>query len=146
MRSRVLIVLALSTVAAACTKTPRDVAASPDTPQSVCDLPQLHRAFDRKRVQIRGRFDVHAHGVFLRDDRCPGAMLSLRHTDSSPDLTLCTPERLSQEFGCPGGNDNGPIVTVVGILKPSKSPRYGEILVSEMHDFENVRTGERFTL
>jgi len=72
-------------------------------------------------------------------------MLTLRHTDAGPDITLCTPERLSREFGCPGGNDNGPIVTVVGILNPSRSPRYGEVLVSEMRDFENVRTGERFT-
>ena len=94
---------------------------------------------------IRGRFDVHAHGTFLRDERCPGHMLALKGTSDGPDISLCTPERLTQEFGCPGGNHNGPIVTVVGILKPSKTPEYGEVLVSEMHDFENARTGERFT-
>ena len=145
MRSRILTVLALSTVAAGCARTAHNAAVSTDTPQSVCDLPEIHRSSDGKRVQIRGRFDVHAHGVFLRDERCPGAMLSLRRTDAGPDITLCTPDRLSKEFGCPGGNDNGPIVTAVGILNPSKSPRYGEVLVSEMRDFENVRTGERFT-
>jgi hypothetical protein len=144
-RSRVLIVLAFLAVAAGCTKTLDDATMSTDAPQSVCALPTIHRVSDGKRVQIRGRFDVHEHGVFLRDEKCPGAMLTLRRTGDGPDVTLCSPQRLLQEFGCPGGNDNGPMVTVVGILKPSKSPRYGEILVTEMHDFENVRTGERFT-
>ncbi len=72
-------------------------------------------------------------------------MLSLEGVSGGPDVTLCTPERLAQEFGCPGGNNNGPVVTVVGILKPSKKSEYGNILVSEMRDFENARTGERFT-
>jgi hypothetical protein len=33
---------------------------------------------------------------------------------------------------------------VVGILKPSKNAKYGELLVEEMLDFENARTGRRF--
>jgi hypothetical protein len=72
-------------------------------------------------------------------------MLSLKYMEGGPDVTLCSPERLAQEFGCPGGNHNGPIVTVVGTLNQSKSARYGEVVVSEMRDFENIRTGERFT-
>jgi hypothetical protein len=112
--------------------------------QSVCSLPALHRTRDGQRVQIRGRFDMHAHGVFLRDERCPGYMLTLEQTDNGPNVTLCTPARLAREFGCPGGND-GPIVTVVGILSPSRDSRSGQVMVTEMRDFENARTGERFT-
>jgi hypothetical protein len=147
MRSRVTIVLMLVTVAAGCTTRSDGAIASADGPQSVCALRTVLRASEGKRVQIRGRFDVHAHGVFLRDERCPGSKVFLRRADDRPDLNLnlCTPERLAQEFGCPGGNHNGPIVTVVGILSVSRNPKYGWITVSEMRDFENVRTGERFT-
>jgi hypothetical protein len=73
-------------------------------------------------------------------------MLSLESTESGPDTSLCTPEKLVEVFGCPGGNDNGPIVTVSGLLKPSKDPKYGRVVVDEMRDFENVRTGVRLNL
>jgi hypothetical protein len=89
---------------------------------------------------------MHAHGVFLRDEKCPGYMLSLEGTENGPDISLCTPERLVKVFGCPGGNGNGPIVTVSGILKPSRAPEYGQVSVEGMTDFENARTGERFSL
>ena len=104
----------------------------------------LHANHDGQRVRVRGLFTGHAHGFFLRDEQCPGYMLSLKHADNGPDTSLCTPEKLVEVFGCPGGNDNGPIVTVSGILAPSKNPMYGQVLVDEMADFENVRTGERF--
>jgi hypothetical protein len=112
---------------------------------SVCNLPKIHSQFDGRRARVRGLFDVHSHGVFLKDLKCPGYMLTLKQADNGPNVSLCEPERLAQEFGCPGGNDNGPIVTVVGILKSSKNPEYGEIMVEEMLDFQNARTGERFS-
>jgi hypothetical protein len=84
--------------------------------------------------------------VFLRDEKCPGYMLSLKGTENGPDISLCTPEKLVEVFGCPGGNDNGPIVTISGILAPSRDAKYGQVLVDKMADFENVRTGERFNL
>ena len=95
---------------------------------------------------MRGLFTIHEHGSFLRDEKCPGYMLSLESTESGPDTSLCTPEKLVQVFGCPGGNDNGPVVTVSGMLKPSHDPKYGRVVVDEMRDFENVRTGERLNL
>ena len=145
MRISVATAIASITVVVGCTAKSTVVPTDSVMTQGVCDLPAAHTAHDGKRVQMRGRFDLHAHGVFLRDDRCPGFMLSRAGTDSGPDVSLCTPERLAKEFGCPGGNHNGPIVTVVGTLKPSRAPEYGEVLVSEMRDFENARTGERFT-
>ncbi len=147
MSSRITLVLTVFTVAAGCTTETGGAIASADLPQSVCALPTIHRSFTGMRVQVRGRFDVHAHGVSFKDERCPGIKLFLKPADDEPDLdlSLCTPERLAQEFGCPGGNRNGPIVTVVGIISMSKDPRYGWMTVSEMRDFENVRTGERFT-
>jgi hypothetical protein len=121
MSRRVLTVLAIGTLASGCIRGSDSAAASADATQSICALPTIHRVSGGTRVQIRGRFDVHAHGVFLRDEQCPAIMLALRRTEDGPDVTLCTPERLAQVFGCPGGNDNGPIVTVVSILKPSAS-------------------------
>lgn len=115
-----------------------------DAVRGVCDLPALHADHDGQRVKVRGLFAFHAHGVFLMDKKCPHYMLTLKHTDNGPDITLCTPERLVQEFGCPGGNGNGPIVTVSGVLEPSKTPEYGRISADAMTDFENIRTGERF--
>lgn len=145
MRFRTLFSLALIAFAAGCTDKPSGALVAADVLQTVCALPTMHTMSDGKAVQIRGRFDLHAHGVFLRDDNCPGFMLALKHMDGGPDISLCTPESLAREFGCPGGNHNGPIVTVIGILNPSKSPEYGEVVVAELQDFENARTGERFT-
>ena len=108
---------------------------------SVCDLPTIHAAHDGETVSVRGRFDVHAHGVFLRDNKCPGFMLSLHHLDGGPDVSLCSYDRLMNEFGCPGGNDNGPIVTMTGVVPASFRPQYGAMKVARMSDFENVRTG-----
>ena len=84
--------------------------------------------------------------MFLRDEKCPGYVLSLKRTENGPDTSLCSSEELVRVFGCPGGNDNGPIVTVSGVLEPSRDPKYGRVLVDEMADFENVRTGERIGL
>ena len=111
--------------------------------RSVCDIPVIPEG---QRVKIRGLFTPHAHGFFLREEKCPGYMLILRRTADGPDTSLCTPDRLVQVFGCPGGNDNGPIVTVSGVLGPAKIPTVREVTVDEMSDFENVRTGERVTL
>src|SRR5262245_50441061 len=93
-----------------------------DVSQSVCSLPALHADYDGQRVTVRGLFALHAHGVFLRDEKCPSYMLALKRAANGTDITLCSPESLAQVFGCPGGNDNGPLVTVSGILKPSKTP------------------------
>jgi hypothetical protein len=113
--------------------------------QSVCALPGLHSQFDLQRIRVRGRVGMHAHGVFLEDKNCPDYRLYLAGTKQGPDLSFCTPERLAQEFGCPGaGNQNGLIVTVSGILEPSTAPKFGTLLVEEMMDFENARTGARF--
>ena len=134
----------------ACSGHDQVVSATPesttDAVQSVCALPSVHARYDGQRVNIRGLFTAHAHGFLLRDEKCPGHWLFLRRTAGGPDTSLCTPERLVKEFGCPGGNDNGPIVTVSGILKPSTSPQMGDVLVDGMTDFQNVRTGARFNL
>jgi hypothetical protein len=147
-RSRGAIVFTILVAASGCAKestlAPDLVPSTSDVAQSVCSLPAIHADYDGKQAQIRGRFGGHAHGVFLEDRSCPGHMLTLESTDGGPDVSLCTPDRIAQEFGCPGGNHNGPIVTVVGILVPSKTPEFGSILVTEMRDFVNARTGERF--
>lgn len=141
----ILAAFALAAAFVGCTKRSDGTAATADVVREVCALPEMHETSDGERVRVRGRFDMHAHGVFLRDDRCPGFMVALKYMDGGPDVSLCTPERLAQEFGCPGGNHNGPMVTVIGVLNPSHSPKYGEVVVAEMRDFENARTGERFT-
>jgi hypothetical protein len=146
MHVRAAIVVSVLGLCGGCSGDAPTATAALDDVQSVCSLPALHADHDGQRVKVRGLFTLHAHGVFLRDERCPGYMLALKHTENGPDTSLCTPERLVQVFGCPGGNDNGPIVTVSGILEPSKAPKYGRVAVEEMTDFENVRTGERFNL
>jgi hypothetical protein len=143
MYTRAVIVASVLGLCAACSKDMSTSTNATDVAQSVCSLPALHGRYDGQRVTVRGRFDVHAHGVFLRDEKCPGCMLSLKGTENGPDISLCTPETLVEVFGCPGGNDNGPIVTVSGILSPSRNAKYGQVLVDKMTDFENVRTGER---
>ena len=94
-------------------------------------------------MRIRGLFTVHAHGFFLRDDDCPRYMLTLKRVAQGPDISLCTQDRLVQVFGCPGGNDNGPIVTVSGVIGHARIPTVRALMVDEMSDFENVLTGER---
>jgi len=81
---------------------------------------------------------VGAHEVFLTDQRCPDVQLDLEGTTGGPDISLCNSEVLAKQFGCPGGNDNGPIVTTVGILKKSHTPKYARIVVEEMTDFASV--------
>jgi hypothetical protein len=76
--------------------------------------------------------------MFLEDARCAGVVLLLDHTEGGPDVTLCSSEELMDEFGCPGGNDNGPIVTVAGILKTSEERRFPSIFVDGMTDFRRV--------
>ena len=146
MLTRAVIVLSMLALSSACSRSVSTTAGTIDAPQSVCALPTLHANHDGRRVRVRGLFTIHAHGSFLRDEKCPGYMLSLESTESGPDISLCTPEKLVQAFGCPGGNDNGPVVTVSGMLKPSNDPKYGRLVVDEMRDFENVRTGERLNL
>jgi hypothetical protein len=141
-----VIVVSILCLLGGCSKSPGVAADTIGVAHSVCDLPVLHADHAGQRVKIRGLFSVHAHGFFLRDENCPRYMLILKRTADGPDTSLCSPDRLVQEFGCPGGNDNGPIVTVSGILKPSKMPKVGVITVDEMADFENVRTGKRFNL
>ena len=146
MHTRAVIVASVFGLCVACSKDISTSTIAGGVAQSVCSLPALHGSYDGQRVTVRGRFDVHAHGVFLRDEKCPGYMLSLKGTENGPDISLCTPEALVEVFGCPGGNDNGPIVTVSGILSPSRNAKYGQVLVDKMTDFENVRTGERIHL
>jgi hypothetical protein len=81
---------------------------------------------------------VGAHEAFLTDERCPDVQLDLERLRTGPDISLCDSEELVKKFGCPGGNDNGPIVTTVGILKKSHTPKYARIVVEEMTDFAIV--------
>jgi hypothetical protein len=104
----------------------------------ICSLPKISEANDGKRVSIRGRMMVGAHEIFLTDERCPNMQLDLERATSGPDITLCESEELTKEFGCPGGNDNGPIVTTVGILSKSRTPDYAKMVVEEMIDFESA--------
>lgn len=113
-----------------------------DAADSVCAIPGLPEG---KHVRIRGLYTVHAHGYFLRDERCPGYMLTLTQAPKGPDISLCTPEELARVFGCPGGNDNGPVVTVSGVLGSARTPTVREVTVERFSDFENVRSRERVT-
>ncbi len=107
--------------------------------RSVCDIPAI---LEGQSVRVRGLFTAYANGYVLIDENCPRYLLSLKRTEHGPDTTLCTPERLVEVFGCPGGNDNGPLVTVSGVIGPVRTPNLRTITVDEMSDFENVRTGE----
>ena len=148
MNIRTVIVVLVLGLLGGCSKSTHPAVGTIAVVQSVCDLPAIQAAREGQRVKVRGLFTMHAHGFFLRDEKCPGYTLILNHAANSPDISLCTPDRLLQVFGCPGGNDNGPIVTVSGVLGPSKKtmPEVGIITVDEMADFENVRTGERLNL
>lgn len=143
MNVRAAIVVSILCLLGGCATSDHSGADEIDAVLGVCDIPAIPEG---QRVKIRGLFTGHAHGVFLRDERCPGYMLTLTRSAHGPDTSLCTPDRLVQVFGCPGGNDNGPVVTVSGVLGPAKIPTVRNVTVDEMTDFQNVRTGERVTL
>jgi hypothetical protein len=120
----------------------------PSRVYSVCDLPTIHAERKVDAVSIRGRLDLLGHRFGLRDDKCPAYALFFNDQRGDLDVSLCSYERLVKEFGCPGGNDNGPILTVTGVVSApaSANDEYSYISVVRMSDFENVRTGARYAI
>jgi hypothetical protein len=105
----------------------------------VCALPSVPDSMDHQKVRVRGRMLVGAHEIFLTDQRCSDVLLFLERAANGPDISLCSSAELVEQFGCPGGNDNGPVVTAAGVLQKSRSPQVATMQVEEMTDFQNVR-------
>jgi hypothetical protein len=79
--------------------------------QSVCAVlkPDVH--FSDPHITVRGQLVVLSHSAVLTDPTCDDKRLSVEYVAGGPHFLFCESERLSEEFGCPGGR-NGPIVTV----------------------------------
>ena len=105
----------------------------------ICSLPKISESNEGKRISVRGRMMVGAHEIFLSDERCSNVQLDLERSTDGPDVTLCESGELTKQFGCPGGNENGPIVTTTGVLRKSHTAEYAKMVVEEMIDFESVR-------
>ena len=152
MTARALAIIGLGMLCGACAERSRLVNSEADQQPlrvfSVCDLPTIHAEHKLDPVSIRGRFDLLGHRFGLRDDRCPTYALFFNEQRGDLDVSLCSYERLVKEFGCPGGNDNGPVLTVTGVVSApaSANDEYWYMSVVRMSDFENVRTGARYAV
>lgn len=110
--------------------------------QSVCSvLSSDSPLVEGSRVLVKGQYVVHAHGAMLQDSSCRGKVLFLRYLDGGPYFKFCESDRLSREFGCPGGM-NGPIVTVSGILGRRDDSKNGLFTIERILEYVSSRTGE----
>jgi hypothetical protein len=73
-----------------------------EAPQTVglCQLADASNHFDGKRVEVEALVQVHDHGYFLSDSRCPKVFVIL------PNLTAargypCSKRTLAVVYGCP---------------------------------------------
>ena len=152
MTPRTLAIVLLGMLCGACAEGSRPLNSEADHQPlrvfSVCDLPTIHAEHKLDPVSIRGRFDLLGHRFGLRDDKCPAYALFFNDQRGDLDVSLCSYERLVKEFGCPGGNENGPILTVTGVVSAPASAKeeYSYMSVIRMSDFENVRTGARYAI
>jgi hypothetical protein len=111
--------------------------------QDICSVLSSESAQGQgSRVTVRGQFVVHEHGAMLQDSSCRDRVLFLRYLDGGPYFQFCESDRLSREFGCPGGM-NGPIVTVSGVLNRRHGSKNGLLTVEKILAYVSTRTGER---
>jgi hypothetical protein len=71
-------------------------------PQTVglCQLVDASNHYDGKRVVVEALVQLHAHGHFLSDSRCPEAFVSLPSLAAARGYP-CRQEALSIAYGCP---------------------------------------------
>jgi hypothetical protein len=105
----------------------------PDRVIPVCSFPKIAASRVGTKIRVRGRLTLHAHGIFLSDERCPKTRVDLHIAADGPDL--CGPE-LVQQFGCPPAAGE-PIVTAVGVLR-----REGVLVFDQLVDFEKAPVTE----
>jgi hypothetical protein len=111
--------------------------------QSVCSVLSSESPHaEGSRVIVKGQYVQHAHGAMLLDSGCKDEVLFLTYLDGGPYFQFCESDRLSREFGCPGGM-NGPIVTVSGALSRRSDSKNGSLMVEKILAYESTRTGER---
>ena len=117
---------------------------APDPVHTVCSVLEPDAHFADPHITVRGQFVAGMHEVFLKDSTCDSKTLFLHHIAGGPPFLFCESERLTQEFGCPGGM-NGPLVTVKGVLELGKwsSSSTGVFVVEEIVAYESTRTGKR---
>lgn len=72
--------------------------ASSNAALSVCEASKDTR-YDSTRITVHARTDFHAHGVMLIDDRCPDAVIHIKHHLEGVDAGFCA---LGERFSCPG--------------------------------------------
>jgi hypothetical protein len=112
------------------------------TAQSVCSILSSESPHvEGSRVLVKGQYVGHAHGAMLQDSSCRGKVLFLRYLDGGPHFQFCASDRLSREFGCPGGM-NGPIVTVRGVLGLRHDSKDGLLTIEKIVEYVSSRTGE----
>ena len=140
--ARLHLVLLIQVIGAACAMQPHQHPQLGQSPAvgvlSVCEFVSYGAEAIGKTVRVRGRLRSLEHGMFITDSGCPQNPLYLVAASGGPDPTLCSSEDLSERFGCPGGNDNGPILTVVGVVQKSFTSSVGLLIVKELKDFENL--------
>jgi len=144
---RIAIIGLLLTFLCGCTKT-AGVASQPETNElhsvhSVCAVLEPDAHFSGPHITVRGQFVGLAHSAELKDSVCDHKTLSLAYVEGGPRFSFCESERLSREFGCPGGR-NGPIVTVRGVLSRGRgsNPETGIFAIEEIVAYESTRTGK----
>ena len=146
MRKHAAIPVLLLTVSLCCALTIPCAAETkppgPQATQSVCSvLSSDSPLIEGSRVLVKGQYVVHAHGAMLQDSRCRGKVLFLRYLDGGPYFQFCESDRLSREFGCPGGK-NAPIVTVSGVLGRRDDSKNGLFTIERIVEYVSSRTGE----
>jgi hypothetical protein len=116
--------------------------AGSQTTQSICSILSSDSPLvEGSRVLVKGQYVAHAHGAMLQDSSCRGKVLFLRYLDGGPYFQFCESDRLSREFGCPGGK-NGPIVTISGVLGRPHGSKDGLLTIERILEYVSSRTGE----
>jgi hypothetical protein len=111
------------------------------TSQSVCSILSSESPnVEGSRVLVLGQYVVHEHGAMLQDASCRDKVLFLRYLEGGPYFRFCESDRLSREFGCPGGM-NGPIVKISGVLGRHDS-KNGVLTIESILEYVSSRTGE----
>ena len=116
-------------------------AVAPHPIYTVCSILEPGAHFSDPHITVRGRLVGTMHETLLKDSACDSKTLLLRNIAGGPHFLFCESERLTQEFGCPGGM-NGPIVTVRGVLSRGSIPETGVFAFEEIMAYESARTGK----
>ena len=134
--------ICLASAIAGCSRQQTDVTVPADQADAVipiCDLPHRVASLDGQQARVRGRLLAGAHEIFLTDEStCPEVTLYLKHTPNGPNVNLCSYPELVAKFGCPGGNDNGPVVTTQGRLRKGRLANFAFMDVEKMTDFRTL--------